>query len=92
MKEIQKVVKKLSREQESAAGGRWRRWRTNRYKNIKSPPVYWGDLINMQAMARCNYSKKPEVNANNKFFFNSTDERTIVLSIKYVAYFSSAEF
>ena len=28
---------------------RWRRWRrrrrrTNRYKNIKSPPVYWGDL------------------------------------------------
>ena len=32
--------------------GRWRRRRrrrrrrrTNRYKNIKSPPVYWGDLI-----------------------------------------------
>ena len=48
MKEIQKVVQKLSREQESAAGGagaRRRRRRTNRYKNIKSPPVYWGDLI-----------------------------------------------
>ena len=48
MKEIQKVVQKLSRGQESAAGGRRRRWRrTNRYKNIKSPPVYRGDLITM---------------------------------------------
>ena len=54
MKEIQKVVQKLLREQESAAGGgggggrrrrRRRRRRTNRYKNIKSPPVYWSDLI-----------------------------------------------
>ena len=49
MKEIQKVVQKLSRAQESAAGGGGRR-RTKRYKNIKSPPVYqgWytgGDLI-----------------------------------------------
>ena len=50
MKEIQKVVQKLSREQES--GGRRRRLRrrrrTNRYKNIKSPPVYWGDLMTLK--------------------------------------------
>ena len=36
MKEIQKVVQKLS------SG---RQWRTNPYKNIKSPPVYRDDLI-----------------------------------------------
>ena len=44
MKEIQEVVQKLSREQESVAGaggGGARNW----YKNIKSPPVYRGDLI-----------------------------------------------
>ena len=46
MKEIPKVDQKLSREQESAAGGGGGTGqRTNRYKNIKSPPVYWGDLI-----------------------------------------------
>ena len=43
MKEIQKVVQKLSSEQESAAGGGG--GVRNRYKNIKSPPVYRGDLI-----------------------------------------------
>ena len=46
MKEIQKVVQKLWREQETAAGGRRQR-RTNQYKNIKSSPVYWGDLITL---------------------------------------------
>ena len=54
MKEIQKVVQKLSHEQESAAGGAGtgggRRHRTNRYKNIKSPPVYQGDLINIHQL------------------------------------------
>ena len=47
MKEIQKVVQKLSREQESVAGGGAGGGgvRTGT-KNIKSPPVYWGDLIN----------------------------------------------
>ena len=45
MKEIQKVVQKLLREQESAAGGGGGRRRTNQYKNIKSPPVYQGDLM-----------------------------------------------
>ena len=47
MKGIQKVVQKLSREQESAAGGGGGGGggvRTGT-KNIKSPPVYWGDLI-----------------------------------------------
>ena len=43
MKEIQNVVQKLSCEQESAAGGGG--VRTNRYKNIKSPLVYRGDLM-----------------------------------------------
>ena len=48
MKEIPKVVQKLSREQESVAGGGaggGAGGRTNRYKNIKSPPIYQGDLI-----------------------------------------------
>ena len=50
MKEIQKVVQKLSREQESAAGGGGNGGgpggglRTGT-KNIKSPPLYRGDLI-----------------------------------------------
>ena len=44
IKEIQKSVQKLSREQKSAAGGGVR---INRYKNIKSPLVYRGDLIIM---------------------------------------------
>ena len=47
MKEIQKVFQKLLREQKIC--GRQRRRRTrrrkNRYKNIKSPRVYGGDLI-----------------------------------------------
>ena len=38
MKEIQKVVQKLSCEQNL-------RQRANRYKNIKSHPVYRGDLM-----------------------------------------------
>ena len=49
MKEIQKVVKKLSHDK--ICGRRQRRWREwrgrrrmNRYKNIKSAPVYRGDL------------------------------------------------
>ena len=42
MKEIQKVIKKISRGQESAAGGGGV---SNRYKNIESPPVYRGDFI-----------------------------------------------
>ena len=41
MKEIQKLVQKLSREQESAASGGGVQ---TGYKNIKSPPVYRGDL------------------------------------------------
>ena len=46
MKEIQKVVQKLSREQKSAADGGGRgRGHTNRYKNIKSHPVYRDDKI-----------------------------------------------
>ena len=45
MKEIQKVVQKLSREQKSVAGvGGIGRRRTKRYKNIKSPPIYRGNL------------------------------------------------
>ena len=54
MKEIQKVVQKLSRGQESAAGGGGGTGggggaggggvRTGT-KNIKSPPVYRGDLM-----------------------------------------------
>ena len=48
MKEIQKVVQKLSREQESATGGGGGGGgagvRTGT-KNMKSPPVYRGDLI-----------------------------------------------
>ena len=49
MKEIQKVVKNLSREQESAArsgGGGGVGRRTNRYKNI---PVNRGDLMTEKA-------------------------------------------
>ena len=50
MKEIQNVVQKLSREQESAAGGggggAGGGVRTG-IKNIKSPPVYRGDLNNL---------------------------------------------
>ena len=32
---------------------RRRRRRTNRYKNIKSPPVYWGDLISTNPLPYC---------------------------------------
>ena len=55
MKEIQKVVQKLSPEQESAAGGAGGGGGvTNRYKNIKSPPVYWGDLITYMTISSAN--------------------------------------
>ena len=40
MKEIQNVVQKLSREQEAAAAAAY-----EPVQNIKSPPVYRGDLI-----------------------------------------------
>ena len=42
MKEIQKVVQKLSREQKSVAGGGGA---GGGVQNIKSPPVYRGNLI-----------------------------------------------
>ena len=48
MKEIEKVVQKLSRGQEAAAGGGGAGGGGgNRYKNIKLPPVYRGDLIRL---------------------------------------------
>ena len=43
MKEIQNVVQKLSREQESAAAAAAAAYEP--VQNIKSPPVYRGDLI-----------------------------------------------
>ena len=45
LKEIAKVVQKLSREQDSAAGGGASGSAWTGTKNIKSPPVYRGDLI-----------------------------------------------
>ena len=66
MKEIQKVVQKLSREQESAAGGRRRS--TNRYKNIKSPsPVYRGDL-KMRSAIRCQKKLCQNLHGNTSIF------------------------
>ena len=44
MKEIQKVVEMLSREQESAAGGRGSVWTG---KKMKSPPANQGDLLSI---------------------------------------------
>ena len=49
MKEIQKVVQKLSREQESAAGGGGGAGAGGGVRTgtkHKVTPVYWGDLIN----------------------------------------------
>ena len=49
MKEIQKIVQKLSREEKLAAGGGGGVL-TGTYKNIKSPSVYRGDLINLSCI------------------------------------------
>ena len=66
MKEIQKVIQKLSLGQK-VCGRRRRnqRRRTNRYKNMKSPPIYRGSLRNSPPDRCPRPAKTASVQQNN---------------------------